>query len=392
MKKSILILILLLSFLAAKSQRYTMSVDVQSLSTDFTRTLPVNTQVTVLDSSVTYILTAVQTSGTDMNDVITAGEYKIKYSNTYFDKNDVNTTPVYSQNETDSVAIAKADSLDNLLSVSGTTDSIRVLSSVPENGNAYIDSASGIFWWKSNTKSYWYAAAKADSISTVTNTLADNIVGYWKMEEASGQPLYDEVANEMLIIDDASTQTITGKVGSAIDFNGVAQRAYAASGAQSYFQPGTSDFSITMYVYIDAGVGTTRGIFAQDGTGNFSILATSDNRIRLRTAISGSNVDTYSNSTTSVDTWYHITITFDRDGYANLWINGQKQTAQEDISAYTATSIGTGLTYVSFAAFGTSIYTDMILDEVKVWHRTLTADEVSEDYQNFTNGVPLTLP
>lgn len=72
----------------------------------------------------------------------------------------------------------EVDSLLALQSGSGTTDSIRVLSSAPSTGNVYIDSISGDLKWKVNN--YWYAATKADSVSTV-------------VFDASYQQIYDSM-------------------------------------------------------------------------------------------------------------------------------------------------------------------------------------------------------
>jgi hypothetical protein len=94
MKKILFILLLMVSTIYVMAQQYTTAVTVQSLSTNFTRNLPINTQVTVLDLDRIYILTAAQTSGTDMNDVITAVEYTILGSTDLGDywKNDGSST------------------------------------------------------------------------------------------------------------------------------------------------------------------------------------------------------------------------------------------------------------------------------------------------------------
>ena len=66
----------------ANAQNYGSIVVVPSLSTDFTRSLPIYTEVVVGDSidvghDLRYRLTASQAKGADMNDVISAGEYEI---------------------------------------------------------------------------------------------------------------------------------------------------------------------------------------------------------------------------------------------------------------------------------------------------------------------------
>ncbi|MFW6272165.1 MAG: hypothetical protein ACOC2U_00080 [bacterium] len=77
MKKLILILFAACFLNIAHAQRYTTKVTVQSVSDTLTRILPINTEITVLDSSKIYVLTAYQTVGTSISDIITAGEYKV---------------------------------------------------------------------------------------------------------------------------------------------------------------------------------------------------------------------------------------------------------------------------------------------------------------------------
>lgn len=91
-----------------QAQKYANNIQLQSVTDTVTRPIPLNTQVTLLDSARLYLITASQPVGTSMADIIAAGEYQI-LSN---DKASLDSTYVKITNITD-----PKDYIDSLTSL-----------------------------------------------------------------------------------------------------------------------------------------------------------------------------------------------------------------------------------------------------------------------------------
>lgn len=78
MKKIILILIMCFSLIGLlQAQKYANNIQLQSITDTVTRPVPINTQITLIDSARLYLITASQPVGTSMANIIAAGEFKI---------------------------------------------------------------------------------------------------------------------------------------------------------------------------------------------------------------------------------------------------------------------------------------------------------------------------
>lgn len=223
-----------------------------------------------------------------------------------------------------------------------------------------------------------------------SNTLLTNLQAYWRLDEASGN-IVDEVNSYALTPTNSPTYSVTGKLGDAISFLRASDQRFEGYSSISNLIDsfGYNDISISLWVNITGDTNTARGIFYLRGTNSIYLYADTSNKIRGYTNLPGSSTYIAANSGASSDTWYHVVLRLDRDGLMTLYINNELQTATLDISSYSGTNITSGGgSYCYIGNYGTSSSYAFsgVIDELGVYNRLLTTDEIAELY-NSGDGV-----
>lgn len=206
--------------------------------------------------------------------------------------------------------------------------------------------------------------------------LTDNLISYWKCDEASGNLL--DAAGSNTLTDHASTGTGSGIINTGRTFNGSTQYFDVASNAS--LDVGTSDFSIQVWMNLTSFTGDPYiiskqasgapyngyGMFAQDIS--FKIgFETSDGTYQFDS----------STTTVSAGVWTHIIIT--RSG-ANLafYLNGA---AAGTSSSARSGSLDTTANF-NIGSFAGSQTFNGNLDEIALWKRQLSSGEVTSLYNS----------
>ena len=150
------------------------------------------------------------------------------------------------------------------------------------------------------------------------------------------------------------------------------------------FDFGTGDFSVSAWVkfsYI-AQVGSFNAIYTNggqvDGTNTFSIISVNPNKV----AVLVNGTSAVSTTTFSQGEWVHIVATRN-SGTINLYINGNKTPEDTDTNSNTVTSSQNPR--IGFDGNNGRFYNDLI-DDVQVYDRYLTPDEVEQNYNATKSG------
>jgi hypothetical protein len=223
--------------------------------------------------------------------------------------------------------------------------------------------------------------------------LSDGLVGYWKMDEADwGAPncstdvVFDYSGNVNNGIACPSSIGPTGgeagKFGNGITFDASDDYVQVADNATIRFNSGTQDFSIFTWVK-RAGTGST-GILQKLDGGNdgyaFRFLVTNLLRFQLN-AIS----ITSTTALTSTTDWYHVGVVVNRQGNAQLYINGVPDGTPVAINGEAMdTTVPLSLGRAASSLNGT-------LDEARVYNRALSPAEVADLY-NWAPGPTVYYP
>ena len=265
----------------------------------------------------------------------------------------------------------------------------------------------GSFYWKFfandtlnnwNVSNTWYfTVGKAKPVLILNNnTVAVNssgLVGYWRFENESLGYATDYsgwnntgTLTNMNNAGNATSGPTAGRFGGGMQFDGV--NDYVSVPHQSYFTQ--APFTAEAWVkFNQLATGKNEHEFVlvkKHSVSPYSSWSISmrnsststANKIRFAIYNSTSNyVYVDSNSAATTNVWYHIVVRLDENYNMRLFINGVQQSETDNSgSLFNSNStllIGSDLT---------SSRTNGTVDEVQIWNRSLTADEVNELYQS----------
>lgn len=211
-------------------------------------------------------------------------------------------------------------------------------------------------------------------------------LGYWKFDEGQGITANNSgnggsTYNATLTGSSLPTWTNSGKFGKALSLNGTT--AYIDSG--SNFNYTSEDFTISYWINLNS---LTTNVADQgpvpiykggyQANGYYSQI-NANGGIGFSTNQSGANQSSSAPSgTISTGTWYQIT--YIRTGTSvRIYVNGVDKTTTAATHTNPSSSSDT-FQIGRYQGTGTPIYTNGIIDEIKVYNYALTADEVKLDY------------
>lgn len=216
--------------------------------------------------------------------------------------------------------------------------------------------------------------------------LSTNLVSYWKLDEASGNAA-DSVGSNTLTNTNTATYS-AGKLSNAVNF--VAGSTQKLSKTSATGLPSGSDARTIScwFKTSDINQGGGEGLVGYGTYASvqlFSFSQGTSGKIAIDIGAEAREL----NYTFSTDTWYHIVATLPGGGSKvfTTYVNG--------VSVGDITFTGTPNTVNSLICFGTNLGSDNYwsgsLDEVGIWSRALTADEVSQVFNSGRgNAYPLT--
>ena len=208
------------------------------------------------------------------------------------------------------------------------------------------------------------------------NSLSDGLVGYWKMDEGIGTTTADSSDNNIGTLLGAGWSN--GKFGIGTSFDG----------SSSYINCGTSpSLNLQSSFTLDAWVNQTNSTGYQtiinhgsQGASGEYWLYLSNGKVSLEVG-NGTSHDFRENLSTAIGTgWNHIIVTFN-NGLVYAFVNGI-QTAS--VSLNISNTLG-GTQSLSIGKYPSNYYFNGLIDEVRIYNRTLSPTEVTQLY-NYAPG------
>jgi len=224
--------------------------------------------------------------------------------------------------------------------------------------------------------------------------IATNLLAYWSMEEASGN-LLDELGRCQAAPYSGNLPTYqqTGKINYSIDFPGTTTGARVNdTSAQTYLNPEGDVYSIQAWVNLNelpsvSGHVCTilRSSLAATPWENIVVRIDTDNRVTMRfTGTSDNNYIYATVSSISSGVWYHLVFVIAGiDNTPKIYVNGSvtngSTTQVGDIYDVSGSTAGYN---IGNAYNGTNIAFNGRIDELAVWRKALSSDEVIWLYNN----------
>jgi len=228
---------------------------------------------------------------------------------------------------------------------------------------------------------YGYISNLEKSLSLTVHP--SGLVAAYQLEETTGKAVADESINNAYGSMQGTLTSVTGKLGTALSFDGATQAVPIANNTQTQLTP-----TGTIETWIKSS--TTTGSLAAVSKSSSFWLGLGNGKATTYDWTSGI---TTSDTTTIADgSWHHIAITLNSGVAAGstLYVDGVAKktfiwTPQFQSGIFTLGSVYNGTTY--------SQYFNGAVDHVKVFNRMLSADEILAEYnaQNTGNGSGLSL-
>jgi hypothetical protein len=283
--------------------------------------------------------------------------------------------PLFSDSTVKYVTPKSMASYISVNSSNGGIDSIRVAAANISDGNIYLNSIDKRIHYRTGTK--WYRLAVQDSISTV----ADGIIAYWKLNEASGSVL-DALSLFPGTVSGSPTRNVAGKLSTCYTFASASSQSIGM-GTNASLRP-TSGLTVAFWIKTStAENGMVVSNYGLTGSGpyyswGYEIAMVANGYIYFDTyqGSNGSGCGTNTTANIANNTWHFVVCTYDNVN-ARIYVDGT-------LSATSST--GSGIMYYQASAFtiaarsGGGVYYNGSLDEVGLWSRALTATEVTTLY------------
>jgi hypothetical protein len=250
-----------------------------------------------------------------------------------------------------------------------------------------------------------YTSGNATVNAPIEDPLSQSLLGYWKMDDGTGTNATDASGNgNTLTMTGSPTWTAPGQIGaSTLDFSGTAQYLSVADPASNILDFGVDGASFTITGWFN------RDTFANDHTlvakklsqsttsddGYIAWIGGGDDLFHFRVDEAGST-DTYSIASASAFTatgWHSFAISWNDNSSlttpVNLYIDG---TLSSGTTSGTFANVGTFANNEAFAlgaeSDGGNPF-DGKIDDIRIYNRALSTDEVSKLYQTTAPAQPV---
>jgi hypothetical protein len=200
-------------------------------------------------------------------------------------------------------------------------------------------------------------------------------VGYWKFDEGSGTTAADSSGdgNTGTLVN--GPQWIDGKVGKALEFNGV---SYVSVPDSPSLDISGNQISVEFWVKFDKNIDGSTPYMKFYDKGNAYNSAVGSGGIRFTFWIAGDSSANLDSTTKSflAGVWYHIAEVYD-GSKMSIYINGALDNSMSMFGNIASTSYP-----VAIAAYtlGGQWYLQGAMDEVKIYNYARTAEEIMNDF------------
>jgi hypothetical protein len=206
------------------------------------------------------------------------------------------------------------------------------------------------------------------AITNIANAQDPNLVGWWKLDEASGTTARDSSGFGNNGTLNNGPTWVTGRIGDALDFDGTDD--YVDCGDDESLNI-TGNITLSLWVNTDTVASGTHRSYLLKGDTSYALKQNSWGNIEFFVYIGGWQAVTLPADESFNGVWHHLAGTYD-GSQIKLYVDG----ILRDTKNYTG-AIGTNTAIVSIGSdSGTRRYCDARIDDVRIYNRAITAMEV----------------
>ncbi len=215
----------------------------------------------------------------------------------------------------------------------------------------------------------------------------DKPAGYWSFNEGTGTNAKDNATSQHNGTLTGATWT-AGKISNAVNYDGVGDHVDANDPASMQFER-TDSFSLQAWFYRNS-TGSTENIIATGNAGGgdqgYSIRLNQTGGIEfiLTGTGVGSQLKITTINSTVLNSWQHVVVVYNGSSNPNqvlMYVNGTTEGFTINTNTLSDTTIGTKLIFGA-QDDGTVLEFTGGIDEIGIWNRSLTSEEVSLLWNN----------
>jgi prepilin-type N-terminal cleavage/methylation domain-containing protein len=224
--------------------------------------------------------------------------------------------------------------------------------------------------------------------TNVYHVAADSAVGIWDYDECSINPTADRSGyNSYGTLNSAasySTDTPSGK-GCSLSFDGTNGMNYAGGASNPAFQFGMSDITVAGWINPNVGVASgANSVWSSWGSVRIGLGITNGTKVAgaLIDSLGNSMSGSTANESVPLGKWSFLAMTVNRTtNRVTVYLDGKPTSASNlDISNLTGTMNLNANAQSGTSWGGTTTYLNGKIDNVRVYTKTLTAQEIGDMY------------
>lgn len=214
-------------------------------------------------------------------------------------------------------------------------------------------------------------------------SLYNNVVAYWKLDESSGATTAADALGNYPGTITAATCGAAGKINTCYTF---ASGKYITFSTSSSLDLGASDVTISAWIKTTS-AGNQVIISKHSNANGYGYFIGMNNGYPYVELVgsAGTTVTALGECQYNDGYWHLMTVIFDRDGYLTIYIDTEIE-AQENISSISGGIYSTQNLFIAHSAYYTSRSFIGSIDEVYIWNRVLTDQEVANYLYNGGTG------
>ncbi len=228
-------------------------------------------------------------------------------------------------------------------------------------------------------------------LAAVATAPTSGLVGYWNFNEGSGTSALDSSGNNNTgTFTGSATWNATGKTGAAVSLNGSGYVNFGNSQTlrnpaitvSAWINPTKSTNGNTSVLSMDTGSTKAYQITWKDsGSSGFGAYTNIKN--------TSSTITAFSSQTLTANTWHLVTATYDNtSGVLSIYFDGVLSTTTQGSGGVSYPTFGSRSLILGMPAASVSTGFKGLVDEVRVYNRALSAQEVSDIYNDPGSDVP----
>ncbi|MET0402263.1 MAG: LamG-like jellyroll fold domain-containing protein [Cystobacter sp.] len=205
---------------------------------------------------------------------------------------------------------------------------------------------------------------------------------WWKFDEGSGTSISDASGNAHTGTLQGDASRVAGRLGSAVNLGNTGKGVLNTSTPADVT---TGDFSLSGWVNLNALPFAWSSLINKGGSGSAGYGLEVDPSNRLTASLqgsSGTNQHVVGTTVLASGQWYHAAAVFKRNDKVYLYLNGALQTSATYATGNTGSLSNTKPFTLGSYSNATTWHLPGRVDSVRMYHRALTAAEVSALYAN----------